>query len=81
MHSLKLNEEACTRCRKCVDTCFVNALKWDTSIPKGAPVLAYPADCQICCYCEKLCPTQALEIIPDWASKYIPRTLSNAKGW
>jgi len=79
MHSLEVDGNLCGRCKECVDTCFVNALAWDDA--SDVPILAYPEDCQICCYCEKQCPTQALEIVPDWSSKYLPRTLSYAKGW
>ena len=73
MHALTISE-SCTGCKRCVDVCFVNAIAWDEENEK--PVLAYPEDCQICVYCEKLCPAKALQIIPDWKSKYNPKTLS-----
>lgn len=73
MHTIAVTE-ACTGCRQCVDVCFVNAIGWDEK--EERPVLAYPQDCQICVYCEKLCPANALAIVPDWQSKYNPRILS-----
>ena len=39
----------------------------------------YVEDCQVCCVCEKVCPVQAIEIIPDWKSKYIPEPVSEKK--
>ncbi len=73
MHTIEISDD-CTGCKLCVDVCFVNAIGWDEK--KGVPFLAYPQDCQICVYCEKLCPAEALVIVPDWKSKYNPKTLS-----
>jgi len=74
MHSLKIDEGLCTGCRECVDSCFVDAIRWDES--KGIPICAYPEDCQVCFVCERICPARALEVIPDWKSKYNPRTIA-----
>ena len=66
-HRLTVDDDACTACRTCVDACFVNAIGWDDGADR--PVLAYPADCQVCCVCERACPDAALEIVPDWAAR------------
>ena len=50
-HRLSVDGDACTACRTCVDVCFVNAIGWDDEADR--PVLAYPADCQVCCVCER----------------------------
>jgi NAD-dependent dihydropyrimidine dehydrogenase PreA subunit len=73
-HSIRIDFDACTGCRECVDSCFVDVIRWDED--KDAPFGAYPEDCQVCCVCEKVCPVQAIEIIPDWKSKYIPEPVS-----
>lgn len=73
MHTLEITE-SCTGCKRCVEVCFVNVIAWDEKQEK--PILAYPEDCQICVYCEKRCPEKALTVIPDWKSKYNPKTLS-----
>ena len=73
MHILKV-KESCNGCKICQDVCFVNSIGWDEENDK--PVFTHPEDCQICAYCEKLCPEEAMEIIPDWSSRYNPKILS-----
>ena len=75
MHALKFDLDVCTRCQDCVDACFVDVIRWDEE--KGIPLGSYPEDCQVCCVCERVCPVQAIEIIPDWKSKYIPNPITN----
>ena len=74
MHTVKINLEACTGCKECIDACFVDVIRWDEA--RGIPYGAYSEDCQICCVCEQACPTKAIEIIPDWKSKYVPKPLA-----
>ena len=74
MHKLEIDTDRCNGCRTCVDVCFVNAIVWDES--KDLPVLKYADDCQICTVCERGCPTRAIEVVPDWPSRYCPRYLS-----
>ncbi len=75
-HRLVVDDGACTACRTCVDVCFVNAIGWDEAADR--PVLAYAADCQVCCVCERACPAAALEIVPDWAGRRPRPYLSSA---
>jgi NAD-dependent dihydropyrimidine dehydrogenase PreA subunit len=77
MHTLIVDSVQCNGCKKCLDVCFVNAIGWDEI--RKRPVLAYPEDCQICACCERACKQEALEIIPDWASRYCPKYLSTAR--
>ena len=75
-HRLNVDADACTACLTCVDVCFVNAIGWDEAA--DAPILAYPADCQVCCVCERACPESALEVVPDWAGRRPRPYLSEA---
>ncbi|MBT8342687.1 MAG: 4Fe-4S binding protein [Desulfatitalea sp.] len=74
MHKLIVDSEKCNGCNKCLDICFVDAIGWDDK--QQQPVLAYPQDCQICTCCERACTQGALEILPDWESRYCPKYLS-----
>ncbi len=77
MHTIKIDKERCTGCQMCVADCFVDVIRWDDA--KRIPFAAYPEDCQVCCICEKVCPTGAIEIIPDWGTKYYPRILAKER--
>ena len=77
MHVIKANSDQCSGCKTCMDVCFVNAIGWDEK--KELPVLAYPADCQVCAVCERACPEGAIEIVPDWESRYCPPYLSTER--
>ena len=74
MHSVTIDSDLCIGCRECVDACFVDVIRWDET--NEIPVCAYPEDCQVCFVCERVCPVQALEMIPDWKSKYNPKAIS-----
>lgn len=76
-HTIKINLDLCTGCQMCVDGCFVDVIRWDQT--RGKPFASYPEDCQVCCICEKVCPPGAIEIIPDWSSKYYPRILAKER--
>jgi MinD superfamily P-loop ATPase len=76
MHLLEISE-SCTSCKTCIDACFVNAIGWNEKADK--PILTYPEDCQICLYCERCCPEEALQIVPDWKSMYRIKTLSMSR--
>lgn len=77
MHTVKIDLAVCTGCKTCVDACWVDVIRWDDV--KGIPFGAYPEDCQICTYCERVCPTGAIEILPDWESRHCPRTFSTER--
>ena len=53
-----INQEQCTRCRKCEEACRFNAIVY---IDKQMQVM--PIDCEGCGYCEKVCPTRAITML------------------
>ena len=77
-HNIKIDLDLCTGCKKCMDACFVDVIRWNES--EDIPIAAYPDDCQICTVCEKVCPVDAIEVIPDYNSKYYPRVLARKRG-
>ena len=74
---IKIDIDLCTECGSCVDACFVDVIRWNEE--KSKPFAAYPEDCQTCYVCEKVCPADAVEVIPDYGSKYYPRVLSTER--
>jgi NAD-dependent dihydropyrimidine dehydrogenase PreA subunit len=77
MHIIRIDPDLCISCRKCVDCCFVNVIRWDEV--EGKPYSAYPEDCQICTYCERICPVNAIEIVPDWESRHKTQYLTTER--
>jgi len=51
-----IDQELCTGCGDCVDSCPEGAL----AMKKGRAVIAYPDDCQYCGNCEELCQVGAI---------------------
>ena len=59
---IEIDRDACTGCKMCVGSCFVDVLRWDNKDEK--PIAAYPEDCVWCLACEAACPVQCIEVIP-----------------
>jgi len=59
----EIDKDICTGCKMCVNSCFVDILRWDAK--EGRPIAAYPEDCSVCFSCELACPVQAIEVIPE----------------
>ncbi|PZX20411.1 nitroreductase [Breznakibacter xylanolyticus] len=59
MNQLNINNDACTRCGACIDSCPVNIIEADDN---RFPLLTAQrnAYCIQCFHCEAVCPTQAL---------------------
>jgi electron transfer flavoprotein alpha subunit len=51
-----IDQERCTGCGDCIDSCPEGALALET----GLPVIARPEDCQYCGDCEELCAVGAI---------------------
>jgi NAD-dependent dihydropyrimidine dehydrogenase PreA subunit len=62
---IQFNLTNCTRCRTCVDSCFVDVLRWDER--EQMPLTAYPEDCVWCYACELACPMSCIDVKPAGA--------------
>ena len=60
--NIEINLEECTGCMTCVDTCFVDVLRWNDS--EDTPMVAYERDCVWCFTCEINCPAECIDIKP-----------------
>ena len=58
----KIDENVCTGCGICVNSCEYDVLRMDEETKR--PKIAYPNDCTVCSRCQKDCPTKAIEIVP-----------------
>lgn len=74
MKTLQIDGEKCVKCRKCTHVCLNNVIHWDEK--ENRPCGRYPEDCVYCLICQAYCPTQALEVVPDWHMKHNPPALA-----
>ena len=56
----RLNEEKCNGCKKCVDSCYFNAISWNEE--KKQPVFD-GFSCEGCGVCQIVCPEKAIELV------------------
>ena len=63
MHIINIDLEKCKSCKKCVQACFVDVLRWDEKAKK--PIVKYVEECATCNCCELICPEKAIQVIPD----------------
>lgn len=53
---IRINEEKCIRCLRCVDKCICRAIE----VQEGKPVLNYEKGCVKCMHCAIACPENAI---------------------
>ena len=58
-----IDEQACTGCGRCVDSCCMDVIRMDDR--RGRPAVRYPQDCILCHWCEIDCPVDAITVTPD----------------
>ncbi|MCR4420555.1 MAG: ferredoxin family protein [Clostridia bacterium] len=56
----RIDYRHCKGCGTCYDNCPMDVFAWDEE--KQMPVVAYPAECTICCFCETTCPEVAIDV-------------------
>ena len=66
MYNLKINYgpeidgKLCSSCGNCYKYCPQDVFGWDKE--KNAPTVLYPGECDMCCFCEILCPEVAIDV-------------------
>ncbi|MDE0341794.1 MAG: ferredoxin family protein [Deltaproteobacteria bacterium] len=60
MPRVEVNEQACTGCGVCVETCPTDVLRLD---PREKAFAAYSADCQGCFVCQWDCAYGAIRVM------------------
>ena len=58
----RIDKEKCIGCKKCINACLMDVIRWDEAEKK--PVIAYPIDCYCCYHCEIGCPVKAIYVNP-----------------
>lgn len=56
----RIDEEQCTGCRECVDSCMMDVIYFNETTEKAFP--KYADDCQACFLCVRDCPVDAITI-------------------
>ena len=64
---IAFNLTDCSKCKTCVDSCFVDVLRWNER--EERPVAAYPEDCVWCYACEMTCPMKCIDVKPGSARR------------
>jgi NAD-dependent dihydropyrimidine dehydrogenase PreA subunit len=59
----RIDEQRCTGCGTCVDSCPMDVLRMDDELLRA--VIVYPQDCGLCAMCEVDCPEQAVYVAPS----------------
>ena len=61
--SVKINEEKCTGCGTCIDTCPVEVFELQEKNEKTLSVVVAEDECIVCRACEVQCAEEAIEVI------------------
>jgi len=59
----RIDEELCTGCGICMESCSMDVIRMDED--RGKAVARYPEDCSLCALCEIDCPEQAIYVGPS----------------
>lgn len=71
MNRIIVTPQLCTGCMTCYRACFVDVIRWNAE--KRFPIIAYPAECVQCNYCQLLCKYGAIRVVPDYPNFMFPR--------
>jgi NAD-dependent dihydropyrimidine dehydrogenase PreA subunit len=63
MHIITIDQDACNGCKRCVEACFNDVIRFDEE--KEVAVVMYPEECATCNLCELSCPDGAVKVIPQ----------------
>ncbi len=58
-----IDQEKCTGCGVCMQSCSVDVIRLDTELKKA--VIKYAEDCMVCLMCQVYCKTGAITITSD----------------
>lgn len=65
----KIDQELCTGCGICVNSCPMDVIRMDEELEKA--IIRYPEDCMLCEFCALDCPVDAITITPEKHSPLI----------
>ncbi|MBI4317974.1 MAG: ferredoxin family protein [Chloroflexi bacterium] len=65
----KIDEDLCTGCGICVDSCPMDVIRMNDS--GELAYLAFPGDCTTCYLCELDCPVEAITVSPEATRRMI----------
>ncbi|MFX0034110.1 MAG: FAD-binding protein [Candidatus Hermodarchaeota archaeon] len=71
--SIKIDEDSCTGCASCMESCMFDAIKLDNNIAKVLP------SCTLCGACIEACPEEAISLERDDIKEH-KRDISQFKG-
>ena len=59
----RIDEDLCTGCGTCADSCPMDVIRMDEERKKAA--IRYPEECTLCAICEIDCPERAIYVGPS----------------
>ena len=55
-----INTKLCSGCKNCYNYCPQDVFSWDEE--NNTPIVSYPGECDMCCFCEIGCPEIAIDV-------------------